>query len=223
MRATLPSGTPVEIAVPPRPASRGVVLYPDIWGLRPLFDELAAELADRRGWAVAEVELFPGLDPSASVDDRFAAVPTNDDAQVLADTMAAADLLVERAAVDRIAVMGFCIGGMYAYKAAAAQRFDRAVSFYGMIRIPAAWRGPGQREPLSFLGEPHACPVLAIVGGQDPYTPPEDVAELGRFGPLIRVVGFPEADHGFVHDPERPTHRPADATAAWDAVSQFLA
>ncbi len=120
MRATLPSGTPVEIAVPPRPASRGVVLYPDIWGLRPLFDELAAELADQRGWAVAEVELFPGLEPSASVDDRFAAVPTNDDALVLADTLAAADLLVERAAVDRIAVMGFCIGGMYAYKAAAA-------------------------------------------------------------------------------------------------------
>ena len=223
MRVTLPSGTPAEVALPAGQAARGVVVFPDIHGLRPLFDDLAARLADERSWAVAEVELFPGLAPDASVDDRFAAVPTLDDGRILGDASAAADLLVERAEVDRVAVMGFCIGGMYAYKAAASTRFDRAVSFYGMIRIPAAWRGRAQREPLMALADPHVAPVLSIVGGQDPYTPPEDVAELDRFGPLVHVVPFPEADHGFVHDPSRPTHRPADAAAAWTAVAEFLA
>jgi carboxymethylenebutenolidase len=223
MRVTLQSGTPAEVAVPAGPAARGVVVFPDIQGLRPLFDDLAARLADEQAWAVAEVELFPNLAAGASVDDRFAAVPTLDDGRILGDASAAADLLVERAGVDRVAVMGFCIGGMYAYKAAASSRFDLAVSFYGMIRLPPAWRGSAQREPLVALGDPHVSPVLSIVGGLDPYTPSEDVAQLGRFGPLVRVVAFPEADHGFVHDPSRPAHRPGDAAAAWAAVAEFLA
>jgi carboxymethylenebutenolidase len=223
MRVTLPSGTPAEVALPSVQAIRGVVVYPDIHGLRPLFDDLATGLAEQREWAVAEVELFPELDPGASVDDRFAAVPNLDDGRILADAAAAADLLVERAGVSRVAVMGFCIGGMYAYKAAASTRFDRAVSFYGMIRIPAAWRGEGQREPLVALGDSHVCPVLAVVGGMDPYTPHDDVAELRRFGALVRVLPFPEAEHGFVHDPARPAHRPGDAAAAWAAAADFLA
>jgi carboxymethylenebutenolidase len=221
VRVDLPSGTPVELALPTGDASRGLVVFPDIHGLRPLFDDLAADLAQTRGWATAAVELFPGAD-LPTVDDRFAAVPGLDDGRVIGDAVAAADLLVERARVDRVAVLGFCLGGMYAYKAAASKRFDRAVSFYGMIRVPPAWRGPGQGEPLSLLREPGTSPVLSIIGGQDPYTPPSDVAELGKFGGMVTAVVFPEAEHGFVHDPARPAHRPDDASAAWRAVDDFL-
>jgi carboxymethylenebutenolidase len=28
-------------------------------------------------------------------------------------------------------------------------------------------------------------------------------------------VEYPDAEHGFVHDPARPAHRPADAADAW--------
>jgi carboxymethylenebutenolidase len=222
MRVELPSGTSAEVVLPAGTATRGVVVLPDIHGMRPLFDDLAAELAAERGWATAVVEPFPGM-VLETVDERFATVPTLMDARVVGDAVAAADLLAERAGVARVAVIGFCLGGMYAYKAASSGRFDRAVSFYGMIRIPAAWRGSGQAEPLSLLGEPGTCPVLAVIAEQDPYTPPADVAELGRFGPLVRTVRFPDAEHGFVHDPDRPAHRPDDAAAAWRAVGEFLA
>jgi carboxymethylenebutenolidase len=222
VRVDLPSGTPAELALPEGPPARGLVVFPDIHGLRPLFDDLAAHLAASRAWATAVVELFPGAD-LPTVDDRFAAVPGLDDHRVVGDALAAADLLSERSGVARVAVLGFCLGGMYAYKAAASTRFDRAVSFYGMIRIPPAWRGPGQAEPLSLLREPGTSPVLSIIGGQDPYTPPSDVAELDKFGPLVTAVVFREADHGFVHDPARPAHRPEDAAAAWRAVDEFLA
>jgi carboxymethylenebutenolidase len=222
VRGELPSGTPAELALPPGPAARGLVVYPDIHGLRPLFDDLAAHLAESRGWATAVVELFPGA-TLPTVDDRFAAVPRLDDARVIGDGVAAADLLAQRAGVDRVAVLGFCLGGMYAYKAASSKRFDRAVSFYGMIRVPLAWRGTGQGEPLRYLAEPGTCPVLAIIGAEDPYTPPDDVAELGKFGALVTAVVFPDAEHGFVHDPARPAHRPEDAAAAWSAVDEFLA
>ena len=30
------------------------------------------------------------------------------------------------------------------------------------------------------------------------------------------------ADHGFVHDPDRPAHRAADAADAWNRVLEFL-
>jgi len=222
MRVELPSGTPAELALPEGSPVRGLVLYPDIHGMRPLFDDLAARLAAEKSWATIVVELFPGR-ALATVDDRFAAVPTLVDQQVIGDAVAAADLLAERAPVARVAVMGFCLGGMYAYKAASSGRFDRAVSMYGMIRLPAAWRGVGQGEPLTLLGEPGTCPVLAIIGDLDPWTPPDDVAALRQLGPLITERHFAEADHAFVHDPERPSHRPADAAAAWQAVEAFLA
>jgi carboxymethylenebutenolidase len=119
--------------------------------------------------------------------------------------------------------MGFCMGGMYTYKAVASGWFDRAVAFYGMIRMPLAWRGSGQGEPLDALRDAAHWPVLAIIGKKDPYTPPEDVEALRAIGPHVTVVEYPDAEHGFVHDPERPAHRPGDAADAWARAAAFLA
>ena len=51
-RVTLPSGTPAELVRPPGEPSRGLVVAPDIMGLRPLFDDLCARLANENNWAV---------------------------------------------------------------------------------------------------------------------------------------------------------------------------
>ena len=40
-----------------------------------------------------------------------------------------------------------------------------------VVRVPGAWRGEGQGEPLELL-EGAGTPILAIIGGRDPYTPP---------------------------------------------------
>jgi carboxymethylenebutenolidase len=220
-RATLPSGTPVEGAVPPghhpdagTPAARGVVVAPDIMGLRPLFDDLCARLATEHGWAVAAVELFPGgeeLPLETRLDTPL------DATRVVGDLVAAADLL----GTPRTAVLGFCRGGMHAFQAAGIGRFDRAVAFYGMIRVPEQWK-PGSVEPLEELAQPTACPTLAILGGRDTYTPPEDIEALRRL-PNVEIVVYADAEHGFVHDPARPAHRADDAADAWRRVAQFLA
>jgi carboxymethylenebutenolidase len=222
MRITLASGTPAELALPAGEATRGVVLFPDIYGLRPLFDALAAQLASDHGWAVCVVELFPGQE-LADIDARFAAVPTLIDDGVLADAAQALAAITDAAPAARVAVMGFCLGGMYAEKAAASGWFDRAVSFYGMIRLPAAFKGQWQGEPLIALAKGSPTPLLAVIGDKDPYTPPEDVAELEALGERISVVHYPDAEHGFVHDPGRPAHRPGDAADAWGRVATFLA
>jgi carboxymethylenebutenolidase len=222
MRTTLPSGTPVEVALPPASATRGVVVIPDIWGLRPLFDELVAGLASQHGWAVATFEPFPGQSLE-TIDQRFDAVAHLSDDRIIQDAVASANLLQEKSGCTRVAAMGFCMGGMYAYKVLKAGRFDRAVSFYGMIRVPVAWRGEGQSQPLDVLAEAQAVPVLSIIGERDPYTPPEDVAALRAASPNVSVVGYPDAEHGFVHDPERDAHRPGDASDAWQRTVAFLA
>lgn len=218
MRATLPSGTALHLASPAvDPPTRGLVIAPDIMGLRPLFEDMADRLAAEHGWAVAVPEPFPGQE-GLDLEGRMQAAAALDDAAVLADLTDAAD----RLGTDRTAVMGFCMGGMYAFKAAGTGRFDRAVAFYGMITVPERWRGPGQGEPLEQLAAPAACPVLAILGGHDTYTPPGDIERLRELAG-VEVALYPEAEHGFVHDPARPTHRAADAADAWRRVVGFLA
>lgn len=216
MRITLPSGTPAELARPDGEPTAGLVVAPDIWGLRPLFDELCARLAREQGWAVCAVEPFPGQDLGTDIDARFAAVAALQDDRVLGDLAAAADHL----GVGRVCLIGFCMGGMYALKGAGTGRFARVGAFYGMIRLPVAWKGEGQGEPLDWLARPDAAPTIEVAGGRDPYTPPEDIAAARSAG--VQVVEYPDAEHGFVHDPARPTHRAADAADAWGRVLGFL-
>ena len=202
----MPSGT----------ATLGLALAPDIGGLRPLFDDLCARLSAEHGWAVCAPEPFPGQE-TLPVPERLAAVAGLNDARQVGDLAAAAD----RTGAARTAVLGFCMGGMYALKAAGTGRFDRAVSFYGMIRVPRDWSGAGHVEPLDALRGPDACPVLALVGGRDQWTPAEDVAALEQL-PHVSVVRYPDAEHGFAHDPDRPAHRPQDAADAWLRAIAFL-
>src|SRR5262249_45610464 len=119
-----------------------------------------------------------------------------------------------------VGLIGFCMGGMYALKAAALARFDRIVSFYGMIRLPDAWRGGAHGQPLDALARPGGSAVLAIVGGKDPYTPPADVAAL-EFA-RATLGRSPDADPGFVPAASRPHHRADDAADAWARAWAFL-
>jgi carboxymethylenebutenolidase len=177
---------------------------------------MAARLAAEQGWVVCAVEPFPGQE-ALDIDGRFDVVPTLDDERVVGDLIAAANAT----GCDRVGILGFCMGGMYTLKAAASGRFDAAAAFYGMIRLPVAWRGQHQGEPLEALAK-STCPLLAIVGGKDPYTPSEDVAALRETSDRITVVEYPEAEHGFVHDPARPAHRPQDAADAWKRALAVL-
>lgn len=112
-RETLPSGTEIEVVTAAAPV-RGVVIAPDIMGLRPLFDDHVARLSAKHSWAVAAVEPYPGK-TDLPLDERLS----------------------------------------------------------------------------------------------------------GRID--VERMLYPEADHGFVHDASRDTHRAEDAADAWTRVAAFLA
>jgi carboxymethylenebutenolidase len=209
------------------PAAAGVVVHPDIMGIRALFDDLCARVASH-GYAVACPEPFARAPSEVRAAEepsvRMAAMPELDDDLQLDDLARAADLLVERDGVTAVHVIGFCMGGMQTLKVATTGRFARAVPFYGMIRVPEAWRGPKLREPLDTAAD--VCPTLAIFGDADAFTPRDDIDALrtawsGR--PDCEIVVYPGAEHGFVHAPERPAHRPDDAADAWRRTLAWLA
>jgi carboxymethylenebutenolidase len=216
----LSSGTAATIALAPG-SDTVVVIAPDIFGLRPLFNDMAQRFATQWGVTAIAVEPFAGLELGDEVEPRLTAVKHLSDERHLDDLHLGIDAAASAmASVRRVGLIGFCMGGMYCFNAARSERFDRIASFYGMIRLPVDWAGPGHREPLDHLAAGHPDRVLALVGDLDPYTPPDDVAALGAAG--VNVVRYPEAEHGFAHDPERPAHRRADAANAWSRARDWL-
>ncbi len=209
-RIVLPSGTEAVLTRPPGAAGAGLVLLPDILGLRPLFDSLCARLAREWGVAVCAPELMPGTQSTADLSVRLGATRLVSDARRLADIVAAADAT----GCPRVVLLGFCQGGTYAYKASGLARFERVVAFYGPVR-PAL--GPAQEPALDRID---GATVLALVGERDRLLPAADVDDLAATG--VTVVRYPDADHGFVHDPARPAHRPDDAADAWRRCAAWL-
>lgn len=194
----------------------GLVIAPDIFGMRPLFDDMVARLSAEWEMSVCAVEPFPGHDLGPEIEPRYALVPSLDDNNNLRDLHEAADALQ----TPVVALMGFCLGGMYCFKAARSDRFARFASFYGMITIPEGWRSSSQVEPLNHLLVGYPENVLAIIGGKDHYTPVVDVDQLRSTG--AQVVVYPDAEHGFAHDASRPSHRADDAADAFSRVKNWF-
>ena len=221
-------GTHVDIiaAAPDDAPARGtVVVIPDIMGVRPLFEDLCRRLATH-GLSVCAFEPFAHIPDheraQLDVQARMSRVCELHDDWILEYASGAADFAELDAQTGTTSVIGFCMGGYFCFKAAASTRFANAVPFYGMVRTPAAWRGEYLSELLDTIAD--TCPTLAIFGGKDTYTPPEDIAALRdafRGLPGHEIVVYPEAEHGFVHDPSRPSHRADDAADAWHRTLAF--
>jgi carboxymethylenebutenolidase len=225
MRITLSTGTPAAIARPdtsagaPEP-TRGLVLFPDVFGLRPLFEAHAERLAHDHGWIVIVPELFPG-EEALDVNERLARARSMPDASRVADAVAAA---AEHFEGLPAATLGFCMGGMYAMKTLASERFDRAVAFYGMVRTAEMWQGGAQHDAIDTVAARAAAATLdlmCIFGTDDPWCPENDMDDVEALG--ATVLRYPEAGHGWAQDPDRDGYRPVEAADAWSQAEAFLA
>ena len=208
----LDDGT-LAYAARPESATAGLVLLASMPGLV-LFERWTRELATEQGWAVIAPEIISDQ-PGLSVDERSALVPGLDDADVLQRLRAAAAYT----GCARVHLIGFCVGGMYALKATDAGLFDRIVAFYGMVRVPDFYAGPGQSEPLEHLAG-SGSEVLGLYGGQDPFVPAAHVAALREAD--VEVVEYPQCGHAFAHDPANPSYDAGASRDAWTRAIAFL-
>jgi dienelactone hydrolase len=120
----------------------------------------------------------------------------------------------------RIAIMGFCFGGLCALDLARSNADIRgAVSFHGMLS-PSGFTEPNVRSK-----------VLILHGYEDPLAPPEDVLAVAR---EFTVAGADWQLHAYghtVHAFTNPTSQSRDAgfqydenadRRSWHALEEFL-
>jgi len=228
----LGSGTQVMVAIPEGEVKHGLVLVPDVFGLRPLIKETISQIASN-SIAVIAVEPFSHMSENPSQlsrEEKLSRVKDLDDQMQCADILAAGKILRNHHGCETVSLIGFCIGGMYAFKSAGAGEFDSVVSCYGMITMPDDWRGPGQKDAIDYLELETCSKVLAIVGGQDHgFAKESDVESLGKvlsnfrhneIGSRLEI--FENGEHAFMHDPEREEYRSQDAKKAWKQAFEFM-
>lgn len=104
---------------------------------------------------------------------------------VMADVQAAIDHAAQ-AAHGKVGVVGYCWGGLLAWRAATQlQGLSAAVSYYG-----GGMTLPAERDKKTL------CPVLAHFGEQDALIPMDTVAAFKASQAQVQVEVY-AADHGF--------------------------
>jgi carboxymethylenebutenolidase len=201
----------------------GVVILPDVRGLYPFYLELTERFAEAGHPAIA-IDYFgrtAGLGPREEDFEYAPHVGQLKVPQVQADAGAAITALRERTGCDRVASVGFCLGGFESFLAATSERLDldRAVGFYGILNGERfGVEGPIERAAAT------RCPVLGLFGGEDQAIPVEQVEAydraLSEAGVEHEIHVYPGAPHSFF---DRRADEHAEAAAdAWRRMLGFL-
>lgn len=215
----------------------GVVLVHEVFGLDAFTRAVAGRLLEA-GWAVLAPDLYsregrpgpaaPSEDTVAtwSADEIRAAVAGIPDRRAVGDLDGAAVRLAQEPGVGARApgVLGFCMGGLYAYLLGChSRRIGAVVDFYGRIVYPEL--SPAKPiQPLELALNLDA-PLLAFFGEADTSIPSEHVElmerTLGQFAKRCEIVRVPGAPHGFFNH-LRGSFVAARAEAAWARTLDFL-
>nr|WP_258165207.1 MULTISPECIES: dienelactone hydrolase family protein [Protofrankia] len=151
------------------------------------------------------------------------AMQTLNSLDILEDVDASMALLAdEGTAVDRIAVVGFCMGGSVATIAAVHRPLGAAVSFYG----GGLAEGRFGEAPLIEIAPRLQAPWLGLFGDRDQGIPVEQVEALrsaAREAAMpTQVVRYPDAEHGFHCDARPAVYNAAAAEDAWARTLTWL-
>jgi carboxymethylenebutenolidase len=215
----------------------GIVLVQEVFGIDAHVREMCERFAGE-GFVVLAPDLYaregtPGPKPTAqipapvwSMDEVRAAVASLPDRRVLGDLEGALERLGTEQGVDtrRLAAVGFCMGGNYAYLlGCASRRVSAVVDFYGRF----IYRELSANKPVQplELALNLSCPMLALFGENDPSITAEDIEKFRRvmdqFARDVTIVTFPGVGHGFMNDRRRSYDR-GTAERAWHLAVDFL-
>lgn len=204
------------------PSPTGVVVMPDVRGLFPFYKELALRFA-QAGHDAAAMDYFgrtAGLGERPDDWDFWPHVHQTTFEGVRDDVTAAVSHLKGDNPERAVFTVGFCFGGSYSWhQAANGLGLAGAVGFYGRPRREEETVGAMDRAAGM------TCPVLALMGGDDPTIPPDSVAALeaalDAAGVTNEVVVYPGAPHSFFD--RHQTDFAAESADAWERVLSFIA
>lgn len=209
---------PAWVAEPDAPPRGAVVVLQEIFGVNAHIRAVADRFAARGYLAVAPAtfaRVQPGVDLGYGPEDMAAgralkaAAEALPGAGVLPDIQAAVDHAA-RVSGCKVGVLGFCWGGLLAWRAACTlQGLSVAVPYYG----------GGMTSPDEAARQPRV-PVLAHFGQRDHYISVDSVQAFARAHPEVEVHLY-DADHGFNCD-QRGSYDEAAAMAARDRTLAFF-
>src|SRR5579872_4699481 len=182
----------------------GIVVIHEGNGISPQLLRLCQRLA-HEGYAVMAPDLFfrAGGTEACGVVTLMRSLSPDQTGSDIDQTMAH----LRRHGATAVGVLGFCLGGTWAYRTAlSSSRCDAAVGFYG-AQIP------------DELGAPR-CPTLLLFAGRDDYIPVAAVDRVVAHHP--DTVVYPDAEHGFMRDGSGSYDEEA-ATDGWRRLLEFLA
>ncbi len=217
----------------PKPAGvyPGIVFHSDIYQLGGPIIRLANYLAGY-GYVVAAPEIFHRTEPVGLViePDDLGRMRGNDNARLTAvaeydaDTKAVIEFLKTEnsVAADKIGVMGFCIGGHLAFRAAFEKEIKATVCCYP-TGIPSGKLGKGVADTIKRVSEIQG-EILIVFGSLDPHTPESDrqtvIQTLEQTG-VAHQIFLCEAEHTFMRD-DGYRYDSAATTSAWSEIIPFF-
>lgn len=209
----------------------GVIVAHELFGVNPDIRGVVSDLA-----AAGYLALAPEFYHRAAAPGRWLA---RDDAgraegfellrqlqrvHVVDDAAAASDWLLAQPGIERVAMIGFSVGGHLTYLAAARLPISRAAVLYGGW-LPQADFPFGRPCPTLDLTPGIRGRVLYLVGEDDFLIDAAQRAQiraaLKAAGTDHEVVTYPGTGHAFFW-PGTPEFRPQARADAWARVLAFL-
>lgn len=208
-------------------STRAMLLLPMITGigtqLRAYADDIAATGVTALAWD-------PWHGPTG--DDHSREQLTElladlNDAKALAEQRVLLDHLFGELGQEKVGVIGWCLGGRYAF-VLAGQQGDRLANCVAYHPTVPARPTANQPQDAVALASKITCPVSMIYPGADHLVPVETFTALqtalhSRDGAPSIVAVYPGAGHGFMeaHRQDNPINRAATALS-WPQTLTFI-
>jgi dienelactone hydrolase len=204
----------------------GILICPEWWGLNDYPKSRARQLA-ALGYVAFALDMYGKGVVTTSPDEagQLAGQVGSDRQLVRQRAQAALDILRRQPQCDtgKIAVIGYCFGGMVALELArAGADLAAVVSFHGNLSTP----NPDQDQPIKPK-------ILICTGADDAFVPAKSVAafedEMRTAGADYQIIAYGGAHHAFTNpdaDKAHMTNVAYNAAAdkrSWQAMNALFA
>jgi carboxymethylenebutenolidase len=204
--------------VHPAKATAAVLVWPDIWGLRPAFRAMGKRLAEA-GYAVLTVNPFYRSikGQPASREDAFKYAGTLSPTTNVSDAKAFVAWLDAQKAVDtrrKIGTTGYCMGGSIVFRSAASlpERIGAGCSFHG-----GGLTTSNDDSPHLLIPKMKASMLIAIADNDDQKEPTsKDILRKAFDDAKVsaEIEVYKGANHGWM-PPDSQNHNADAAERGW--------
>ncbi|MGH6869963.1 MAG: dienelactone hydrolase family protein [Rhizomicrobium sp.] len=185
------------LAAPSAARGPGLVVIQEIFGVNQVMRDLADGFA-ARGYVALVPDLFWRIEPGVQLTDKskaewdraFALMNAFDADKGVADIQATIDHLRKQdQCTGKVGAVGYCLGGLLAFLAAARTDADASVGYYGVNIQTKLDEAGAIRKPL-----------MLHIAGKDQFVPPpaqKAIQDGFKANPLVTIHVYPEMDHAF--------------------------